>query len=119
MAKETRNNTFTITLADDTQISGLELNGNNFVSKTELTEEMFKGKLGKVTITGDADADTAGLIGEHHNMELVQIAHYTQAVHGCDDGWYFVLRDIPEAERKWLQLRGDTDYIAMMTGVEL
>ena len=80
---------------------------------------MFKGKLGKVTITGDADADEAGLIGEHHNMELVQIAHYTQAIHGVEDGWYFVLRDIPEAERKWLQLRGDTDYIAMMTGVEL
>lgn len=80
---------------------------------------MFKGKLGHVTISGNAEADEAGLIGEHDHMELVQIAHYTQAIHGVEDGWYFVLRDIPEAERKWLQLRGDTDYIAMMTGVEL
>ena len=89
------------------------------MSKIEVTEEMFKGKLSKVTITGDAEADTAGLIGEHRNMELAHIAHYTQAVHGCDDGWYFVLRDIPEAERESLRIRGDIDYIAMMTGVKL
>ena len=116
MAKETRNNTFTITLADDTQISGLGMNGNNFVSKTEITEEMFKGKLGKVTITGDAEADTTGLIGEHHNMELAQIAYYTQAVHGCDDGWYFILRDISAAEMEKLQLRADVDFALMLGG---
>ena len=52
-------------------------------------------------------------------MELVQIAHYTKAVHGCDDGYYFVLRDIPEVELEALKNRGDIDYIAMMTGVEL
>ena len=37
--------TFTVTLADGTSITGLELNGNNFVSKTEVTPEMFAGKL--------------------------------------------------------------------------
>ena len=110
---------FTITLADGTQLSGLELNGNNFVSKTEVTEETFRGKLSKVIIEGDAEADEAGLIGEHHNMELVQIAYYTQAIHGCDDGYYFVLRDIPASELEVLKNRGDIDYIAMMTGVEL
>lgn len=111
--------TFTITLADGTQLGGLELNGNNFVSKTEVTEETFKGKLGRVKIEGDADADMAGLIGEHEHMELVQIVHYTKTVHGCDDGYYFVLRDIPEVELEALKNRGDIDYIAMMTGVEL
>ena len=110
---------FTVTLADGTQLSGLELNGNNFVSKTEVTAETFKGKLGRVVITGDAEADEAGLIGTHEHMELVQIAHYTQAVHGCKDGWYFVLRDIPASELEALRNRGDIDYIAMMTGVEL
>ena len=42
--------TFTITLADGTQLGGLELNGNKFVSKAEVTEETFKGKLGRVKI---------------------------------------------------------------------
>ena len=62
------------------------LNGNNFVSKTELTAETFRGKLSKVIIDGDAEADEAELIadaalaiGEHEHMELVQIAHYIQA----------------------------------------
>ena len=97
----------------------MELNGNNFVSKKEVTAETFRGKLGKVTITGDAEADEAGLIGEHSNMELVQVTHYTQATHGVDDGYYFVLRDIPAAELEKLQDRADIDYLAMMTGVTL
>ncbi|MBQ7544943.1 MAG: hypothetical protein IJT02_08370 [Synergistaceae bacterium] len=111
--------TFTVTLADGTQLSGLGLNGNNFVSKKEVTADTFRGKLSKVIIEGDAEADEAGLIGTHHNMELVQIAHYTQATHGCEDGYYFVLREIPAAELEALRNRGDIDYIAMMTGVEL
>ena len=111
--------TFTVTLADGTQLGGLELNGNNFSSKTKVTEETFRGKLAKVTITGDAEADEAGLIGEHEHMELVQVAHYTQATHGMADGYYFVLRDIPAAELEKLQDRADIDYLAMMAGVTL
>ena len=111
--------TFTVTLADGTQLTYLELNSNNFVSSKEVTEDTFRGKLSKVTITGDTEADDYGLIGEHKNMELISVAHYTQAVHGCTDGWYFVLRDIPATEMEKIQNRGDIDYIAMMTGVEL
>ena len=108
--------TFTVTLADGTQLGGLELNGNNFFSKKEVTEETFRGKLSKVTITGDAEADEAGLIGEHEHMELVQIAHYTQATHGMTDGYYFVLRDIPVEEQEKRQLRADVDYAIMLGG---
>ena len=97
----------------------MELNGNNFVSKTELTEETFRGKLGRVVIEGDAEADEAGLIGTHEHMELVQVAHYTQALHGLEDGWYFTLRDIPASEIEALRNRADIDYVAMMTGVTL
>ena len=111
--------TFTVTLADGTQLGGLVLNGNNFISKKEITADTFRGKLSKVTISGDAEADEAGLIGEHHNMELVQIAHYTQETHGLTDGWYFALREIPAAELEKLQERADIDYLAMMTGVTL
>ena len=116
MAEKTQNNAITITLADGTQLTGLGLNSNNFVSKTEVTAEMFKGKLGHVTISGNAEADEAGLIGEHDHMELVQIAHYTQAIHGVEDGWYFVLREIPAAEQEKRQLRADVDFALMLGG---
>ncbi len=107
---------FTITLADGTQLGGLAMNGNNFVSKTELTPATFAGKLSKVVIEGDADADEAGLIGTHEHMELVQVAHYTQAIHGLEDGWYFTLRDIPADEQEKRQLRADVDYALMLGG---
>ena len=108
--------TFTVTLADGTQLGGLELNGNNFVSKKEVTAETFRGKLGRVIIEGDAEADEAGLIGTHEHMELVQAAHYTQATHGVDDGYYFVLRDIPASEMEKRQLRADVDFALMLGG---
>ncbi len=108
--------TFTVTLADGTQLGGLEINGNNFVSKTEITAETFAGKLGRVVIEGDAEADEAGLIGTHEHMELVQVAHYTQARHGMEDGYYFVLRDIPAEEQEKRQLRADVDYALMLGG---
>ena len=108
--------TFTVTLADGTQLGNLVLNGNNFVSKTELTPATFAGKLSKVIIEGDAVADEAGLIGTHEHMELVQVAHYTQATHGMNDGYYFVLRDIPAEEQEKRQLRADVDYALMLGG---
>ena len=104
--------TFTVKLADGTQLTGLELNGNNFISKTEVTEATFAGKLGHVVIEGDADDDMGGLIGEHEHMELVQVEQY-----GSE--WWFILRDMSAAELERLKTRGDIDYIAMMTGVEL
>lgn len=94
----------------------MELNGNNFVSKKEVTAETFRGKLGRVVIEGDAEADEAGLIGTHEHMELVQVAHYTQATHGLADGYYFALRDIPAEEQEKRQLRADVDYAIMLGG---
>lgn len=119
MAKEEIRNTFEITLADGTKLAGLELNGNNFMSKTEVTAETFNGKLGHVVIDGNKALDETGLIGEHSNMELIQIAHYTKAKHGMEDGWYFVLRDIPTAELEKVKIQGDIEYVAMMSGIDL
>ena len=90
----------------------MELNGNNFISKAEVTPATFAGKLSKVTISGDAEADEAGLIGEHQNMELVQVKKY-----GAE--YWFILRDMSASELERLKARGDIDYIAMMTGVQL
>ena len=111
--------TFSITFSDGSKLEGLKLNANNFVSDTEVKDATFAGKLQHVVIDGNAEADEAGLIGEHENMELIQIAHYTQKVHGCPDGWYFVLRDIPAAELEKTKIKGDIAYMSMMTGIEL
>jgi len=109
-------NKWKITLADGSFVDGLDLNGNNFVSQTEITPDMFAGKLSRVTIDGPADADDAGLRGEHGPMELLQIKHYNNPEAGLV-GWYFVLRDVQASELA--KVRGDVDYIAMMTGVDL
>ena len=110
---------FAVTLSDGTKFTDLELNGNNFMSSTEIKAEMFKGKLTSVLIEGDKEADEAGLIGRHHNMELVQVAHYTQETHGIKDGWYFILRDIPEAEIEKIKMQSDIAYLSMMSGIDV
>jgi len=103
---------YKITLSDGTIIDNLELNGNNFVSRTPLTAANFAGKLAHVTIEGPEDG--YGLVGEHGPMMLAE-----NRVQGWPDGYYFVLLDIPPAELERRQTRGDIEYIAMMTGVEL
>ena len=96
---------YKITLANGTVIDNLRLNGNNFISETEVTKEMFEHNLGSVLIE---DGET---VEEHGNMDLVQIMKY-------NDEWWFVLRDISEAELREAKLRSDLDYLAMMTDIE-
>ena len=45
-------------------------------------------------------------------MELVQIAHY-------EDGYYFVLREIPQEELDKLKMQSDIEYIAMMSNIDM
>ena len=99
---------FTIRLSDGSQIEGLILNGNNFISKNEVTESTFAGKLAKVVITGDADKDDAGLIGEHTNMVLVQVKKY-------GDEYWFVLRDMTKQELRDLKTDARLSYLEMIT----
>ncbi len=108
------NEMYKVKLSDGTELKNLELNGNNFISKTEVTPEMFAGKMAHVTITGPEGADGAGLLGEHEHMELVRCQK--------DDalgGWAFVLRDIPAEKLEKLKTRGDIEYLAMMMDVDL
>lgn len=109
MAKEKEKKTWKITLADGTQLAGLGLNGNNFVTPVKVTKETFNGKLSRVIIEGDESEDGYGLIGEHKNMELVQI---TPAAQG--EGYWFVLRDLSEAELEKILVNSRLDYIEMM-----
>lgn len=99
-----------ITLSDGTTIENLRLNGNNFVSETEIKKEMFDGKLLKVTIEGIKDGKK--VVNEYKNMELVQIVHY-------EDGYYFVLRELSQEEINMAKIQGNIEYLAMMTDVDL
>ena len=99
-----------ITLADGTQLKNLGLNGNNFISETKITEKDFKEKLSKVIFEGKVEEKNFNQ--ECNNMELVQIAHY-------EDGYYFVLREIPQEELDKLKMQSDIEYIAMMSDIDM
>jgi hypothetical protein len=99
---------YTITLADGTKLENLELNGNNFVSKTAIDESIFTSKnLKKVTIV---DEDGATYVFEYQVLE-----HFAQ----YDDGYYFILRDKSPDEDFREDINAKIDYLAMMMEVEL
>ena len=91
-----------ITLSDGTELTNLDLNGNNFISKASITADLFDFNLSPVVIDGE----------EHEQMELVQIQER-------EDGYYFILRDLSSAEIAEAKTRADIEYIAMMSGIEL
>ena len=100
------NDAYRIVLADGTEIGGLRMNGNNFVSDVPVDEAVFDGNLTPVTIYH-------GLIPEiHEHMELVQVTK-------MKNEYWFVIRDISKSELDAMQVRADIDFLAMMTDVEL
>ena len=113
---------FTITLADGSQLAGLELSGNNFISENEVTDETFSGKLKHVVIScSDEDfRDKYGLVGEHENMELLSIQHYSKEITDVlkiKEGWYFVLRALTPEEVREMSFDARVSYLEMMTEV--
>lgn len=99
---------FKITLSDGTKLENLKLSGNNYISKTKITEDDFKGKLSKVII----ENETNKTIEKYEHMELVQIVHY-------ENGYYFILRELSKDELEKIKTRGDIEYIAMMADIDL
>lgn len=98
--------TYTITLSDGTVIENLRLNGNNFVSDTEIIADIFTDNCSPVTIN-DGEVDDI-----HENMDLVQVT-------SVGDDWWFVLRDLTAEELSKIKIQSDIEYIAMMTGIEM
>lgn len=49
---------YTITLHDGTKLNNLELNGNNFISKTVIEDSVFEGKLDTVKISDGSTTET-------------------------------------------------------------
>ena len=91
-----------ITLSNGTVLDNLGLNGNNYITQEEITEETFADGLAPVIINDE----------EHPQMELVQIQEH-------DDGRWFILRDVSAAEIADAKLRADIEYLAMMSDIEL
>ena len=90
--------TYTITFADGTKLENLTLNirANTFHSASEITEEMFNGKLSEVHIAAsDGDMTGCAYPDTLHDAELVQIM---QPADTPDGTWQFILREIPEDE---------------------
>ena len=106
MEENARKQPWTVTLDDGTAIGGLTLSGNNFISDTELTPEMFDGKLSKITAT-DGDSTL-----EWNNAELVQITH-------PDSRWWFVLRALSPEELFRATTKAKLDYLALVTDTDL
>ena len=73
-----------IILNDKTELKNLTLNGNNFISETEITKEMFKDNLQEVIIDGE----------NHHDMKLIQISEQNE------NEWWFILAEKTADEKK-------------------
>lgn len=80
---------YSITLSDGTKLDNLALNGNNFISSTKLTEDDFKDKLSKVTITDDDGKST-----DYTDMVLVQVTKVG------DETWFILGEKAPDEVSK-------------------
>lgn len=98
--------TWKITLSDGTQLKDLKLSGNNFISETKVTSEMFEGKLSKVIVEGQENGQPVK--NEYGQMELILI-----------DDHHFVLRALSQDEIDKMKMQGDIEYLAMMTNTDL
>lgn len=78
--------TFKVVLADGTFAENLTMNGNNFISKTKLTEEFFTGKMNTITVEGPEGTRTL------NGAKLVQL---------CKVGpeWWFILEEKTTEEK--------------------
>lgn len=88
---------YTVTINGTQLYSNLRLNGNNFISDTEIKESDFPESPFSAVISDGSTENTM------ENAELVQVKQY-----GSE--WWFILRDIPaeELSRKKLQERVQT-----------
>ena len=98
---------YSITLSDGTELSGLMLNGNNFISESWISESVFENNCSPVIIS---DGEFTEM---HDNMELVQI------LQEYPNQWRFVLRDLSQDELDRMKIQSDIEYIAMMADIEL
>ncbi len=97
---------YTMVLSDGTTIENLRKNGDNYISASKLTSDMFEGKLSEVTVKTSEDEVVM------ENMDLVQITE-------MDGEYWFVLRQFSATELAMAKMSSNIDFLAMMQDVEL
>ena len=97
---------YKVTLADGTELTGLRLNGNNFISRKPIARSTFENNMSPVIITEGNNDEI------HDSMDLIHLT-------AMGDEMWFALRDLTAAELALIKTRSDIDYIAMMCDVEL
>ena len=105
---------YTIELSNGKVFTGLSLSGTCYVSKTAVKESDFAGGLRSVKVTLNGEGEAAG-------MKVEQTLEYAElgGVFTVDGGYYFWFVERSAEEKALMKLQADTEYVAMMTGVEL
>ena len=93
--------TFTITLADGTQLFNLMENGNCFISKDQIDADLLDDE-------NLLEVDIDGV--RHENMTCTNLWEE-------DGDTWFILRDKTEAELKELEIDAKIDFLMAMQGV--
>ena len=93
-----------ITLADDTVLDNLEVNGSYYITTENVDASVFVDNCSPMSVSVD------GEVTVHENAELVSFRQQN------GENW-FAFRDIPAAELAIRKLKGDLDFLAMMTDV--
>lgn len=97
---------YTMVLSDGTIIENLRKNGDNYISVSKLTADMFEGKLSEVTVKTSEDEVVM------ENMALVQITE-------MNGEYWFVLRQFSSIELTIAKISSDIDFLAMLQDAEL
>lgn len=99
-------NNYSIILADGTILKNLALNGNNYISSTEVRASTFSRNCSPVILSDGITEE------RHEHMALVHILP-------MNGEWWIALRDVTASELDTQKQRANIDYIAMMTDVIL
>lgn len=94
--------TFKIELADGTQLENVTINGNCYI---------FRGSIGDEVLSDDNLTDVT--IGDEKHTNMVCTNKWTEG----DDTW-FIIRDKSQQELDRMALEAKVDFLMAMQGVE-
>ena len=89
-------------LSDGSVLDTLELNGNNYVSKEEITEDMFSNNLETVTIESEEGTE------ELHDCVLENLQQF-------GEDWFFIIREMTAVEAAAVDREAQILYTALCT----
>lgn len=90
---------YTITLADGRKLTGLDKNGDNFVSKTKVDESIFEDNLSTMKVS---DGETE---------EVFKDMVFVQQMEWADGTFYLAFREQTQQEKILAALTATTDSV--------